>query len=604
MNEMEDNTAYLLKRVWRKYLGSALVSELGLFIFQSLGVFFLVSRYCPESDLVVFAVFLPFLQFFNFVDAFFALGAPQAFALRKAADDAAGAQNLFAEALTAALLLFPVLFGGLALAVRPIAGFMNVPPELTDAAVRYGALYFLAGGVASFANLIRNFLRADSRPLFAALLHTCGIGLLLVLTIVFICFLHSGVLGFIYAYLSVYATIALVCLGVFAFGSGGSLALRFRFPRPGTLRTVFLLASGNFVVIASLFVGGVLINRWLLEVFGASAVAVMGLKETVAQWPSAFSNAYEQTLQTLAGMFRGERNFKGVRLAVRKAVGSAAALQTALALGTIFAAPLIVRWMPVPENWAGEAVWALRWMAVAQVLVNLYQLLVNFYAVCEHAAFVSVTSFLTQGATYLAVTAAFLYGWGSERAFWAAESVAAALYLVVLYAGACWKGRRRDIYSGPLLLPVEEDSDPVLHLLLDRNVDHLALDREMVGLFLGAHGVPPAVQMRMELLFEELFVFAGENMRADPDEKVSVSVTVGAGSNIEIAVRYESDASCLESVLAGCRKNIDPDTVCGARILRGLSDRFYIDRIYGINYVKLELVAKKASGPAARNDVL
>lgn len=104
MTIMEDNTKYIANRIWRKVFPAALITNSWMFLMFQVAIFFMITRFCSKSELVIYSSFLPFAELQACVCFFFAYAGAQYFSICKGAGNSKLAQEVFSETLTGIIL--------------------------------------------------------------------------------------------------------------------------------------------------------------------------------------------------------------------------------------------------------------------------------------------------------------------------------------------------------------------------------------------------------------------------------------------------------------------------------------------------------------------
>jgi len=583
---MEDNTAYIARKIWRKILPPALFCDLwGLFVFQ-VAMFFLASHFCPPDDLVIFSAFLPFWNIAYLTSCFFAFGASQYFSIWKGAQNQEKAQNVFGETTTAFLLL-AVCCTALQIWQMPnIVRFLGVKGNLTASAIRYGTWMTVAVWMDSISGFLREFLRCDSLPKQGAL---CSVGsalILLVIMAIGIGVFHRTV-NFLNISIIIASFFSISGYLSFIFRKKTTIRPQIRRMRATTFREIFKLSSGNLIGFGFGFFAGLIVVRWTMNSFGPAAMTILALCNQIQAVFHYLNTPFITSMQALCGMFRGERNWKGVSIVAWMGIRRDSLVLLSFELLVVLFAPQIVRWMPVQENFVGEAALALRLSSVGFFFRQLFCYLCGFYNVCGHTKLVSTCMLLVDTVIYYSWLWFFVFFLQDEKLYWGNPTMIWGSALLLM-RGLAEIVKRWGKYPDPLLIKMEKTSDPTYHFLLHGENEDFQDYQMMLQTFLKKHSVPPPTVTKTMHLFEELFLFAQERTSRKKGAFFSL-VTSIREEGVCLSLQYDSAESCLNSVLNGQWTQLSPDQLAGAKILSSLADELVIDRVYGFNCIHLKI---------------
>lgn len=585
---IEDNSGYLAERIWRKQVLPSFFCEMCAFVALNLVSIFLISRYCSQNDFVIFSAFLPSHCLFTFIDAFFGDGASTCFSISKGANDSRKAQFIFAENLTTYLVLVTFLFLFLCWQMPAVVSFLKLPSELSERAICYGRILSIYGIFYGLVQVFQDFLTNDSLPKVSAMISVWGLIALVVSVIFFIGILHYGIITFIIIQTVIYFLQILVSL-IPIIRKKTTIHLQFKWMTLQTFKDIFSLSCGMLVCLVISLAVLTLYIRWLLSCYGPSAATINAVFGTIVALYVCLNKVSIHAMQSIAGVFRGEKNYFGIRVCFKKTWVRGAIAISVIGLFVVIFPQWILYWLPVKEEYIpGVAVFALRIIGIIAPLHFSFEYLISYYNVCGHAKMISIITVITQGIIYPLDLILYFFIIKDGKIFWLYYPTAIILYFLLIFVITTFIKKKQHC-DDLLLLPHTDETILRSHYLLQSRSEDLADYREMMLLFLHKHNADSKVVQRAALLFEELFLFAREHSNTKNGRYFAMTLTLASPQKLELSLHFESDESCLDSALNGRQLNLPPEDISGAMILKKLSDKIYIDRIYGFNYVLLTI---------------
>lgn len=291
-------------------------------------------------------------------------------------------------------------------------------------------------------------------------------------------------------------------------------------------------------------------------------------------------------MQSIIGVFRGEKNINGIKFVFQKSLKQGLFIQFLFLLLCWSFAREITCIFPVDENFPGESVWALRLILLVIFVKPLFRLLCAFFNICGHPKMISFCSFSAQILRFLFVSF-LIFIVHVEKWFWLFELLAWSFSLILVISMVHIVKYKKK-HTGFLLLRAPENDAASYHFLLKGDTETFQDYRKMLQLFLKKQKIDHHTMDRVKHLFEELFLFSQDQMEHKKDSFFSIVTTV-SDKEVEMDLRYDSKTSCFDTVLSGPHIKLTPDKLAGAKILSLLSDSMYIDRIYGFNFVRLTI---------------
>jgi Na+-driven multidrug efflux pump len=278
------------------------------------------------------------------------------------------------------------------------------------------------------------YVHSDGNPKLASLammvgcLVDCGTGFLLIVVG------NAGVNGSIFS--TVFGALAMeaICLVHFLTKKGSvriekvKLSLR---DACGAFRLGFATSAQYIYKFVILFV----FNRFLLEIYGASGVAIYDVVVNVVALVSAFIEATILAFTPLCATFTGEGNGRSVRACLGTSIlsGVVATALATLALG-IFAEPFCL-FVGLDESIAGDGAYALRLVSISYIFACINCIVATYCQTAEKEGFSFIITIMREFIILLGFgTAAFFF---NKDAFWyvylAAEVLSLAGILIFAF---------------------------------------------------------------------------------------------------------------------------------------------------------------------------
>jgi len=481
-----------------------------------------------------------------------------------------------------------------------VTDIFNMGKDLQATGIAFGFPFMIYLFVTSISSILLKFISCDSMPKQNAVISIVASISMLVFQILFIGILRWNMKGYLFAGFLSEAIATSWCLGIFFFSKQPTIRVRFRFPRLSSLYAMWTFSCGTMMKTIFSFLCNILVMRWILTGYGKDVVAIYSLGRQVNSLVYAVACGYLDSIQTLASMFRGEKNQSGLISTWRRGFFYGIRTQFILVVIMFFMAPVLVKTMLSADIDYDMAVWGLRVMIPFLIFSYPMDFRIIFYNACGHAKLVSLCSICNEIITHTGSVALFFFSLASLPAtltetkwFWFSWGIdRIGQFLMVVLLAEIW--RRWKTYSNRMLLDPESKTTALSFIMKD-SAEDLEDYRKMLGMFMKRNGLEEKQIRRTKLLFEELFLFAAEKVKDVKQKNFYLSAKIEQEQNVRIDLKYDSSESSLNSILNTGIYNVSLDKVAGAKILRNMSDFMRVDRVLGLNIVSIDLHGKKTA---------
>ncbi len=505
---MFERSGELVSGKFREYLIPTLLMTMSVFISNVVNSM-LVGNLLGETALSAVGLAGPVIYCINAVFYLFAAGGMTCTLIAKGSRDEDAAQSLFTLTFAGGILAMSVLTGVILVFMEPmtrcLAGGQADLQELTAAYLTplafVGPVNLLVVGMALFA-------RADGLPKAAAMIAIITNVANLVFAYVLTEFAELGIAG------AGLATVLGNVVGMFVLiPYFRSRERTFRFAWPGThsgSQLLSILRYGSPRALNQLFsfFRTLILNSLIMGIAGATGVAALAVCLNALMLTSMFIAGTNDTLLPIVGILFGERDYAGIRFALRSALKVLTAACLAMLLLFELAPGQVAALFGIvsPEGLA-VVVPALRLYALSLPLYGINFMMQNFYQTTGRVRFASTIATLNGFVciVFFAFVLSKLHVNGVWLAFLLSEAVTLAIIILTARRMTARAAATGGNVTGLLLLP-NTTQGPELDVTIPAAVEHAVRLSENVITFCREHGMDSSGANRIGLAIEEMAV--------------------------------------------------------------------------------------------------
>lgn len=588
---MYERTGTLVQQKFREYLFPTIMTSVAVSL-ASVVDSVIVGNLLGDKALAAVGLCSPVIYCLNTIYMLFGIGGITLAAVAKGKRQNEEADAAFSTTIVlgflAQCLFVAVVFIFMTPLTTRLAGGTGELQELTAAYLRplllTGPAMMLSMGAALF-------IRTDSRPKLSAAISLTANIINLILDYCLIRFFSFGIAG---AGLSTSLGYILGTLFVIPYLLSPQRSFHFRLPskdlfsRLGKIFTVGLpKALTNFT---GLF-RSIVLNALVMANLGSLGMATMTVCINLLMIANIFVGGTSDTLLPIVATLYGERDYFGVRAAVKSAYWILVCACLALALGFIIWPATVGGWFGIdsPEALAVLKP-ALRLFALCLPFYGLNMLLQNFYNTTGREKLASLMA-AVDGFVYVCFYAAVFVRINANLiwlCYCAAEITTLASALVI---GRIIKGREN--ISGVLLLAEDESTDPCWDLTIPADSrSALGVSAEAID-FCTQAGVDPISANRLGVAVEEM---AG-NVAAYNQEKPKVFIDILLRvTGDEVVLRLRDNGTAFDPT------SYQPEeaqtlTTSGIEVIKKLASHLEYDRQLGFNITIIRIACRLLDNP-------
>ena len=288
-----------------------------------------------------YGLVLPMLTIFSGISSIFGTGISIPCGKCIGEGDREGAQRIFSEGLTCALLLSLLMLAVTLFGAGPIAGILGARDGYAVEVAEYLRGFAFSAPPMIFMIALLPIMQLDgdrNRPLWA-------VGLM---TVVNVCgdllngfVLHQGL--FVMALATTISYYVAVVVLLLHFRNGGNVFhFALHWPSFGVVKNLLSYGIPNALQHLSRSMLTVCLNHILLAVADARAVAAYSAIYTASMLCMAFGTGIGQSTSMITGVLSGEKDVDGIRALMREAIRSAVVMNGVLTVVMFAAAPSVM----------------------------------------------------------------------------------------------------------------------------------------------------------------------------------------------------------------------------------------------------------------------
>ena len=333
---MTKRSPYLVNRAFRSYLAATVMSTMAVSFGTMLGSI-VVGNVMGPTALGAVNVMMPVIQLLAALNALINIGGATVMAVnvgRGRTDEVRGIftkSMLMSLAVSVAIAVVGVLF------IDEIMSMLCTDDELLGMAREYGLLVFAMSPLFVIMPGLGAYVRTDNSPRLAMASFIAMNATDLVLSFVFMEYLHMGLTGFALG-TGIGYVVGLAVLVPHFFGRERTIGIG-----GGSVRCSEILTMGapTALGMGMIMVNMLGINLLVMDNLGSDGMAIRSVCTNVQMISSIFVSGISQTLQPVGGSLYGSEDLTGMRMVVgiatryQLAVASAITLIT-LAVPTVF----------------------------------------------------------------------------------------------------------------------------------------------------------------------------------------------------------------------------------------------------------------------------
>lgn len=577
MRRREEN--YFSSKMFFRQFFPALISAAALALGDMADAIVIGSR-MGVTGLAAISLSLPVFMVINLIMHGFGVGGAVRFSRQLAQGQEEAARRGFQGVMTA------VFFLGVSLSVLgnlfmeqllEILGARSSETQVYAACRSYVELIVTFIPLFFVTYILNYYLRNDDKEKLASFGFTAGNLTDIALNVVFVLFLHKGVVG------AAWATVIglMVSLCIYLTGMAAKEGVLRFFPwKPdfhGSLKcyqTGFSTSSQYLLTMLFLLIA----NRTLMKMGGSLMVGVFDMIQNVSYFILYLYEGTGKAMQPLVSTYYGERNRKECRRILHKSLrfGTAAGIMMGLLL--FFCAGQVCGVFGIREGVGlGIAVYALRVYIGGTLAAGISILLATYYqsAGREKSAFVLV---LLRG-TLVLVPLLFLFSKMGTYGFWWLFPVTEVLSLILLYFWQRLSHEKETVF----------DDEKIYYRTIRNSSEDLTPLLSEISIFCEKWGSTAQQQYFMNMAVEELCVAIMKHGFKDERGYIQVTLLLKEDGLFELHIR---DNAISFNPFAAEEKDTEDAfdfDVLGISVIKKKGKEFYYRRYQGFNTLVVKI---------------
>ena len=517
---MTKRSPYLVNRAFRSYLAATVMSTMAVSFGTMLGSI-VVGNVMGPTALGAVNVMMPVIQLLAALNALINIGGATVMAVnvgRGRTDEVRGIftkSMLMSLAVSVAIAVVGVLF------IDEIMSMLCTDDELLGMAREYGLLVFAMSPLFVIMPGLGAYVRTDNSPRLAMASFIAMNATDLVLSFVFMEYLHMGLTGFALGTgIGYVAGLAVLVPHFFgrerAIGIGG-----------GSVRCSEILTMGapTALGMGMIMVNMLGINLLVMDNLGSDGMAIRSVCTNVQMISSIFVSGISQTLQPVGGSLYGSEDLTGMRMVVGIATRYQLAVAAAITLITLAVPTVFLTLYGVTDPSIHDvAVGDLRLFAPYILFQAANYFIMVIYQVFGHRPI--ALSISVMECAFILVAAYTLTPFSTDF-IWLSFVIGEAVVTMVIIVMSLAIRHRYPEFSGVALL--RKPSGEVMDTSMSGDGSEMSQVLDEVSAFLGSAGVDRALSERVRLCCEEI-------LRRDPERFVDLMVRVD-GDDIKVTIR-------------------------------------------------------------------
>ena len=281
----------------------------------------IIGQYLDELSLSVVTYATPIYMVINMIAALFAIGGCIAVSVDTGKGDKAGANKAFSVSAICLVFLSMVLFFAGVFFSRQITFLLGAGNELVFDKVKTYVQIILLGAPIFILNIAGAFfVRNDGRPTLSMVGMISGMGIDIILNLVFVGFMSMGVAG------AAISTVIGQGVGLIIVGShflSKKNTLKFRFAFDSSVCRIIKNGFGSALSFVYQFVTIIVMNHYVVQLSGPEGIVIYTVVFNLCTVSLAVFEGLSQTTQPMISLYFGEKSNKKIKDSVKLSVLSA-----------------------------------------------------------------------------------------------------------------------------------------------------------------------------------------------------------------------------------------------------------------------------------------
>ena len=281
----------------------------------------IIGQYLDELSLSVVTYATPIYMIINMIAALFAIGGCIAVSVDTGKGDKAGANKAFSVSAICLVFLSMVLFFAGVFFSRQITFLLGAGNELVFDKVKTYVQIILLGAPIFILNIAGAFfVRNDGRPTLSMVGMISGMGIDIILNLVFVGFMSMGVAG------AAISTVIGQGVGLIIVGShflSKKNTLKFRFAFDSSVCRIIKNGFGSALSFVYQFVTIIVMNHYVVQLSGPEGIVIYTVVFNLCTVSLAVFEGLSQTTQPMISLYFGEKSNKKIKDSVKLSVLSA-----------------------------------------------------------------------------------------------------------------------------------------------------------------------------------------------------------------------------------------------------------------------------------------
>lgn len=281
----------------------------------------IIGQYLDELSLSVVTYATPIYMIINMIAALFAIGGCIAVSVDTGKGDKAGANKAFSVSAICLVFLSMILFFAGVFFSRQITFLLGAGNELVFDKVKTYVQIILLGAPIFILNIAGAFfVRNDGRPTLSMVGMISGMGIDIILNLVFVGFMSMGVAG------AAISTVIGQGVGLIIVGShflSKKNTLKFRFAFDSSVCCIIKNGFGSALSFVYQFVTIIVINHYVVQISGPEGIVIYTVVFNLCTVSLAVFEGLSQTIQPMVSLYFGEKSNKKIKDSVKLSVLSA-----------------------------------------------------------------------------------------------------------------------------------------------------------------------------------------------------------------------------------------------------------------------------------------
>lgn len=529
---MFERSGKLIGKKFREYLIPTTLSGISIML-GSIVDGIIVGRTIGADAMAAVNVAQPILLLFQALFFLLGMGGAILVAISKGERDHRKANAVYTLGSLGLLVLSVVILVFGLLFLDGLVGLLCNDASLYDLARDYVRVLLLGAPFMLFVSGMVFFVRADGQPRLSAAIFLVANVVNLILDLVFIQVFHMGIAGAALATVTGYALGFLLVVAYWLSKQRTLTYVRIKrqeLPLFGEIAANGLAGTVNTLLLT---VKTLFVNRIVLAVGGADGMAVFAVCNFAISFVSMFNSGASDTMVPLLGMLYGEKDWKGIRFVLRRALAVVivCCLLSILLLEAL-PAPILGLFNVTSPAQVAMGVPALRIFALCLLGVGISCTLMYYLQTTKHRVISITISVLRGFALIIPCVWAFSSIFGLVGVWWAYVAAEALTVLITLILCRVVAARSKGRYRGIFLTEAPPASEALYDVTIrGRAEDAVAASSALIA-FGKENGLGETQAGLMGLMAEEAAVNIMEYNEGGPPLELDLLCRIRPGDII------------------------------------------------------------------------